>query len=488
MGYRSLFDRAHRDVTNDTRRRCQKKSISSRTSPSSSKSASPARSVELLPYSARTTPEYCTELLFTVRSIPFGISQDYETKACDWFLAVFGEHPSTSRANADFLLHLRPMVQRTAMSSPLHKALSAVAVSFAGVITRDFVHAEKAYASYASATNLLRKSIDDPRRSLDDDVLMTIIMLSFYDSVNGHFNLVQDSHESHLLGALALIDHRKSTNYKNEASKAMLDHVQNGLLQHALLCRKSLPNTSAGWFKDSRMPTSYFRQLNDICRDLTDLLVEAEHIPECLEDTLAMPYIIRNLAEIDKRLVEWQVELPASCSPVSMRATDIPTAVRQTGVYRESCYVYKNLRTATMLNLWRTRRLMLLHRLQICVDISDCYGCALRPDGYERIPSTMQSLVDEVCETAPFLLGDISRHKPAILVPEVCFPHTTVDGTPYPESYSNHVRHATTSGAWTMMEPLILICGLSDKHNGKYAMKLRNGQVEWVKSQLKRLQ
>lgn len=482
-----MFDRAHRDLTDHTRRRCQRKSSDFGETSSSSSDVSPSRSGDVPPHYAKPL-DTRKQISFMIVNIPARICQDYEAAAYDWFIAVFADHSSSTRANADFLLHLHPMLQRTSVCSPLHKAVSAVAVSFAGVMSRDGTHTEKAYASYAHATRLLRNSINNAQRCLDDDVLMTALMLEFYDSVNGHFSKATGSHEYHLLGAIALIEHRKASNYKNDASKAMVDHVQNNLLQHSLHTRKALPSTCGSWFMNPLLPKTCFRHLNEISQDLPNLLVEAERVSECFEDIIDSHVVVDDLARLDKRLVAWYNALPADCYPVSAKLNDIPLAIQQIGIYRGSCVVYKNMQTATMLNLWRTRRLMLLHRLHMCVSVSISNGCTSQPGGCYCSHSTMQWLADGICDAVSFFLGDISPSKPAILAPNICFPRVEVAGRPFPESYSDHVRHATVSGAWLMMEPLSVLCHLADKKLGSYAIQLREGQLDWIKQQLKRLQ
>lgn len=165
-------------------------------------------------------------------------------------------------------------------------------------------------------------------------------------------------------------------------------------------------------------------------------------------------------------------------------------------MYRGICEVYPSVQVASVLNTFRGYQLIIYKIL----NIMQTHGW-LEPHMGPQDPSEMiQSVVDPMCYSIPFYLGD---RDGALYITDLTHPKSNVAYPAYdkmkdPPIAKEHIlpeavhrKHATAYGAWHSMYPLSLLLGLFSNHAGYdcncLTLAIRAGQLNWIGSQLLRM-
>jgi len=206
------------------------------------------------------------------------------------------------------------------------------------------------------------------------------------------------------------------------------------------------------------------------------------------DNTGAASGILEGLADMDKEFSTWYDELPGDCLPLFLMGDDVPDSLRNAGVYRGVCSVYRDLQVANLLNVWRYRRLMLLHELRECRARLWPKTCGSGIDATKATDDTVQWLADGICESVPFFLGDYTDVVSPVLNSGLTFPTVTNEDWTVPVSIDDHARHATGAGGWLILTSLTNLCRFSKLHDESQPKALREGQLHWIRDQLRRIQ
>lgn len=426
------------------------------------------------------------ELYGPSRGLPRTIVLSFETLACDAFLSIYAGHHVQMQSNGGFMHYLGQMLDRTRLDSPLHLAVKATAVGMASLLSRK-PHEVSSDKYFAQATRCLRMTLDDEERSRDDDVLMAVMLLDFCDTISDHFRPLNSHDErSHLLGALALAEHRGQANYQNKASKAMLISMQTGIVQNSLRSRRPLPGNYHHRFTNMRMPTTPVTLLNNLAQKLTDVLSGAQRLFGSDKEANKVLALERDLLNLDSEYIKWYDTLPELYRTYFVYGSDIPDCVRTMSAYQDTCTVNNDMSIANMLNTWRQRRLILLHTLLNLNRTKALVGIEDRNTELD-IHSEVQEIADGICWSVGFLLGDFDQNIAPLFSKELTFPCARTEKGTIPPSPKVHSDHATGSGPWVIILPLISLYLYATPRPGILPVKLRNGQLAWVISQLRRL-
>ena len=170
--------------------------------------------------------------------------------------------------------------------------------------------------------------------------------------------------------------------------------------------------------------------------------------------------LIEQAKAIDSRLASWKTIIPLEWYPNSVPWQNIPQKIKDAGVYGDTCDVYPDTMVATIWNDWRWIRMRVLALLA-------------RYENDERLSAAIQGLADDFCASLPFTLGDRMEKAP-MYASQNTYP--SVEGQPLPKA---HRQNAAAFGGWYLLTPL-RETALMGKH-------LRKGQVEWIRSQMRRL-
>lgn len=170
--------------------------------------------------------------------------------------------------------------------------------------------------------------------------------------------------------------------------------------------------------------------------------------------------LVSQAKAIDGRLSKWPDHIPQEWFPISVSKEHIPPSVREAGLYGDHCDAYPDIMVTTTWNEWRSARLKVL-------------ALIARYEPNDQVTAAIQSLVDGICASLPFVLGD--RKGMTIMWDDhSTYPAPSGHGLP-PE----HHRNAAAFGGWYILTPM--------RETTKVAMHLRPGQLQWVLLQMQRL-
>jgi len=396
------------------------------------------------------------EVLSTIPTFP---SRSFADESTELFLIISSGFNESKRADgASFMRFTVPILRRVPLDSPLHKAVSAVAVNMAVLWSPQRSGSSLHRQYYVRAVNSIRKALLCPDRSRDDDMLMAVLLMDFCDALNARFRGdLEYQSRSHQMGALALVKHRGDGNWKNEASRAMMGALHSDVVQNALQSSNPVPQNLLNWFEDSQMAQGPLGQLDRLMLPLTNALSRAKHalktIPRVKKTILAD--LQTEFIDLDRQFVAWYGRLPKDYAPRLLWGQKIPIAIRKAGLYRDQCSVYQDLHLARMLNGWRICRIMLLHTLKDCTIALHASETIAEQFMSPETDQVIQLLVDEICDSVPFFLGDYAGRVPPLQHSPLSFPqYVDADGT-FPENPKAHAWHATCVGSWLILTPLI---------------------------------
>ena len=209
--------------------------------------------------------------------------------------------------------------------------------------------------------------------------------------------------------------------------------------------------------------------LDLMCVEVANLLADAKHSssPEPRADKTKRtdsPFNLLVQAQtLDAKLSSWPTFVPIDWVPIQVSAERIPKSVIETSLYGESCDIYPDIMVCSTWNEWRTARLMVL-------GLITRFG---HKESREQAILRIQELVDGICASVPFVLGD--RTEPGnVYGAQINYP------TPSDKPRSmEHQQTATAYGGWSLFAPF--------KETMNIRMYLRKGQYEWLSRQLLRL-
>ena len=222
---------------------------------------------------------------------------------------------------------------------------------------------------------------------------------------------------------------------------------------------------------DEGIPQNPGTLLDVMFVEVANLLAYAKTLPASPADVdfdrtdllLDFADILIQARELDAKLATWPAFVPADWNPIPVSANDVPQSVISAGFYGESCDIYPDIMICSTWNEWRAARLMVL-------------GLITRighPKSIHQAIETIQELVDGICASVPFSLGD--RTEPGNLY-EAKINYPSLPDGPISKA---HQKTASAYGGWYLFAPF--------KETMKIGMYLRAGQRDWLSSQLMRL-
>lgn len=422
--------------------------------------------------------------------------------------------PTVSRGYFEYLL---PVFSRVMPSSPLSLATSAVAVNLSQMWMQRGPDTLLARSIFQKALTSLKDDISDPVKAKNDETLLTVLLLEFYEAVGSRFQN-KDSSATHQSGAVALIKHRGAENFKSEVGKRLLIAVRSQVITHAVQTKKRIDFDPEVWDDQDEMPVNPAINLDKLVAGLANLQVqETSTFSRCPSpmtpvsmssfSTSSPSSSTQNLfnaaLELDTRLSVWPKQVPDNWHPVAVSSPDlVHPSIFEAGVYGDTCDVYYSLHVTVLYNQYRCARLAVLKIILKCCSImgSDVMGGFKPTQDYAR--REMQALVDEICDSAPFYLGN--RTKAGLI--------DDTDGIYYPQmpiikdeladknpeffqhaldmARKGHARLAAALGGHFLISTFLAVIRTiqdPDLIATNEEPILRKGQVRWILQQFDRL-
>ena len=452
------------------------------------------------------------------------LQPDPELESLCFFFANYVNIRRDPRTMRGFMETLLPLYSAAPYDSPLSLATTAVATNM--TIMWKFKGPDHALprSFYTRAINRFQAAMADPVESQSDELLAAVLLLEFYDNLSGrHGNKLPS--RAHQDGAVALINHRGQGNYKNYLSTQLVIAVRDSLVQRALIGRKQVELKGILWEDHAALPRNPAIELDMLMASLSQLNLLAESLASygaLLEgaasdtsasfrliigrDLPAISHILGSATVLEEQLKTWYANLPQDWHPALIPVSELHPSIIAAGVYGQFCEVYEHCHVAGIINNYRCTRMQLLQLIGRCQTLLEEIG------EQELILSTyitteIQSLIDSICDTIPFHLGN--RVQPTTPDDEFgieypLYPDTaevlnslSVDrGIQYmrPEVLrKEHIRLASTAGGHFLLTTMMAILRAARPSAGAGPqtppqLTLRPGQLQWIFGQLRRLQ
>ena len=437
------------------RKHCQKNTSSGSTPRTVERSATVisemtrASAPEAVPNALRITPE--------------------EAALSSWFNSFILLHrdPETQRGYLESLL---PLYTSARYQSPVSLATSAVAIV---ILARrpQYRHVlAMGRKTFGDALALTRQALQDPIQSREDGTLMAVLLLGMVEGLLA-FSDGKPPSNAHSIGALALIRHRGRDNLKTDISRRLFASVQTQTVSRAVKESRPPEKLLNNWAEVMEiMPCSTANRLTLVEGEVANLLSSTR----CLFDN-GHPVVASQLIRltcsamgVQKRLMDWVCGVPKEWIP-KQAADKSPATISKFQAYSTRMDIYPDIWVVSILNTYRV-----LH-ITVQMVIATCSKKMMytAPDVVrypDPIPITIQELVDDICASVPFCLGDRTKEE---LDEKIEYP--CAEGSAIPE---DHRQAAPNLSGWFLIGPIkgcLMVEGLQED------------QSEWLRSQMRRI-
>jgi hypothetical protein len=452
------------------------------------------------------------------------LQPDSELESLCFFFANYVNIRRDPRTMRGFMETLLPLYSAAPRDSPLSLAITAVAMNM--TIMWKFKGADHALprSFYTRAINRFQAALTDPVESQSDELLAAVLLLEFYDNLSGRHSNKSPS-GAHQDGAVALINHRGQRNFKNKLSTQLVISVRNSLVQGAIIGRKQVELKGILWEDHAALPKNPAIELDILIASLSQLNLLAESLASYRallkgaasdasaslrliieRDLPAISHILGSATVLDEQLKTWYANMPQDWHPALIPVSKLHPSIIAAGVYGPFCEVYEHCNVAGIINNYRCTRMQLLQLVRRCQWLLEKIG------EEELILSTyitteIQSLIDSICDTFPFQLGN--RVQPTTPDDELGIEYPLYPGAPdvfnslsvdraiqyiRPEVLrKEHIRIASTVGGYFLLTTMLAILRAARPPAGAGPqtppqLTLRPGQLQWIFGQLRRLQ
>lgn len=495
-GYRNLFDALHRDETFIVSTNRSRKYAY----PTENVIQNELQAESILPNWSHATGSFPFDDADTALPIFISPSRDLQQECLAYFISNFVDIPRDPSTNL-FIQHLLPLYAKASVDGALAEAFLAVAINVAQICVAGSVDSADARRAYARAVMLLQKALRNPEHCSSDETLASILMLDFYDLVNEAF-FGWGSVSPHLEGAIALLQERGWDTFQSDLSQRLFYAVWSRHINHCLVSGREVVLTPDVIPDETHtLPSTSLDFLNVELSKVQNLARGGCKAAQMTIGEFYYTVLIRALL-LDQKLQEWCETLPVSWRPISIPILDVAPSILKAGVYRDLCEVYSSLEVSHTYNLARSSRIAALHLVSLSMIELTRLGIEVHPSLDQYLGRQTQDIVDRFCALIPFHLGDRLSLKPSSR--RVEYPplplrlwrlvrYEDANGNVVDMTMKDHKRSAAAIGGWSIMLTLrrflkAPIFHGSNNRSSPLLAKLRKGQLEWIRGQMKRLQ
>ncbi|KAB8207208.1 hypothetical protein BDV34DRAFT_192439 [Aspergillus parasiticus] len=394
--------------------------------------------------------------------------------------------------------------------SALSLAVSALASETLSMWRQDATSFRSPRKSYSRALTRLQTAIQDPIERGKPATVLAVLVLQTYENASAVYGLRRVS-STHHNGAASLLSFLGSDDMGGVVRAYLRRFMLHTEVSTAIRQKKPLKRIAYSWVRSKdtmAVPENPSAALDAIGASVADLQASYTQLMTQGGSTTSLKCVptewMADAKRVDAELLAWAENVPDHWRPVRLiSGRDIDLSIP---TYQSICEVYPSCQIASIWNLWRFQRLLLakitLGSLNAFSDLTlsgFTYGQFVGdPTDLINCQQTLQEVVDSVCYSIPFHLGNrTSRSSLAdftdstILLPSY---NALVDGTRLERdgfdgiSRDDHRRHVIAQGPWRAMHPLSRLLALfSEDHGEAIASFLRPGQREWICSQFLRV-
>ena len=492
-GYANAFENVHRNQNHVVRARVEQQTHR-RKNPASADVVHDSQS--LGSPSTSSSPEDTTIALIIWPAMPKNLG----TSALDFFFAHYTRERG-NRTACGWLEYLPEMYLAVNHDSPLALATTALAVNLVMLWSHQGCDTNEARSFYVKAVSSTKQAIVDPRSNTTDELLMTVFVLQFFDVLCARYRNERPS-RTHRQGVQALLKHRGLLNFRTTLAKRMVLALRSIIAHQALNMHNYVDINSEFWKDYKPMPTSPEIELVQIEVELANLRSMFTQLRYLLTghapNHKALVPLLEGALAIDARLKQWRASVPQSWHPVRVHRDNVAKSIVDAGFYGTTCVVYLDTSIAHIFDFYRRLHVnVLVLMYQFHQAFADSAVEVAISTG-EEIQTAIQQLVDDICASVPFHLGDLTLPTNPVHCHEVQYPVAVIEKVydnfangvssraTMPASPADHAREAVLSAGWFLICPLNTVRALIE--NAGSGLRLREGQLDWLDGQIKRLQ
>ncbi|KAK3180439.1 hypothetical protein K4F52_008167 [Lecanicillium sp. MT-2017a] len=431
--------------------------------------------------------------------------------AVPFFLDHYASMGRDMGSTRGFFEMLVPACASQPQESALSLAVSALASEIMSVWRQDASSFRSPRAAYTQALARLRSATQDPIERSRPATVLAVLSLQMYENASAIYDLRQAS-ITHHNGAASLLSSMDSDGMDGTVRGYLRQFMLHTEVSSAIRQKRRLKSTAHTLIgnRDIRaLPENPSSTLDAIGASFAELQASYTEYMKHGGSTVSLERVLKEWRaeawKLDRELLAWGENVPDHWRPQRfIGGRDFDSSIP---AYQSICEVYPTCQIASIWNLWRIQRLLLakmtLGSLNAFSDLSRfgfTYGDYLgEPTDLFACQQTLQEVVDSVCYSIPFHLGNRSSRvsltdftDPAILVPSYCSlkkgtGHDT-NGLFSGMSKSDHRRHVIAQGPWRVMHPLSRLLTLFSEDDGEImASLLRPGQRDWICDQFLRV-
>ncbi|KAL9611139.1 MAG: hypothetical protein Q9167_004192 [Letrouitia subvulpina] len=439
----------------------------------------------------------------SIHSIPYALKQNAQDASICFFFRHYGGTAFDPEARNGFNQLWQPMYLQASAQSSLRLATAAVTVNIAMMWCFQGCNTQLARSLFTKSVAAARETLHDPLQSLTDEILMTILIFDLYEALVLHYAPSPLDYGKHKHGALAIIEHRGFANLATSRGRALVGAVRHSLLPYMLSSRKPFPERSDYLFDHPSVNDTKASSLDLISVQLSRVqgrlwkLRLESHLDSSFEERRAgYEEIIADALEVEKLLLVWKASITdPNWLPEHVSRDSVRESIQDAGFYGTRCSVWVDLAFGGIWILFSIRYILTLQVIrQSFADEASLLKVPERQALLSEANKRVQDLVDFICETVPFYLGDNVTPKNPMHSMSINFPsklqidQETGMLTSIPSLRSNHHNRAAASGGWILFPHLVNLWRFAEPEDDAVPIILREGQLDWIKEQVKRLQ
>ncbi|KAI7211297.1 hypothetical protein KC365_g15013 [Hortaea werneckii] len=295
-------------------------------------------------------------------------------------------------------LHLEPVVSL---------AIRACGMASLNNIENVNMGSQYARALYAEALGLLNTQLRDPARCIEDEALVAVSLLGYFE------NLVCDSRESiqswkaHMSGATQLLKLRGRAQFKSSTGRILFRETRAQILIHCIWDDLDPPSFLWDWQHDLQEPEPpmlrYFLQPADTLARLSFEFAKLRadiahgHIPDPAGASIC--------ADIDRQMIQWaSFTLSAGQAAVwNYHELDVPESPH---VWNGMVHAYAQSPAPGVWNTYRVIRILVTRSQELlCRRLKHTFTNAEQEEQAAYFRRVRRQMTDEICAGVPPMLG-----------------------------------------------------------------------------------
>ncbi|KAK2757214.1 hypothetical protein FQN54_004728 [Arachnomyces sp. PD_36] len=413
----------------------------------------------------------------------------------DFYLGHYVNVGRRKESTRGFFEVLIPVYSAQRHNSALSLAVSAVASEILNLWRYGPASLSSSCGSYSQALVAVRRAIQDPAEQTKPATALAILALQWYENVAAIYDhrLATPTHHA---GALSLLPLMNSDNESKDQTTiaSIWRFITHAEISSAIRQKRPMHDVVSYWISRGGLliaPRNPSASLDAIGAMVADLQARYTQNQSTLFEDLGD--FVAEAKTIDQQLLTWSRSVPEHWKPRKLTGgQDFDLSIP---AYRSTCESYPSLQIANIWNQWRVYRIVLF---KIMFESLQSDPQEENLVGYEQ---TFQELVDGICDSVPFYLGNrvrpthitdfddssisLCRHSlPAQGGPGQSPQPATSTTTPGDE----HRRSIIGQGPWHLMSPLSRLLTLfAEDDNHHLTGILRYGQHEWIRQQFLRV-